>query len=337
MFKKILYFLSISLLISCKTEVSKVSVRVEKRQIMVDNSPYLIKGICYHPVSKGNSKRSFEKLTEDLTLMVEAGINTIRVYEPIDDKDILDKIHAEGLKVIMGFGYNQNGNYDILSGSFIDYINTYKDHKAILMWELGNEFNYHPEWFEGDMKNWYNVMNSAAGLIHQNDTAHPVTTAHGEVPDSLALQLSPNIDVWGMNVYRWDDPEKIFSEWKAISKKPMYLSEAGADSFMTIEKNNYQKGTNERAQADATKSILESLFNHTDICSGVTLYAFVDELWKAGSPNTQDAGGWAPNSSGVPYDGTPNEEYWGIVDIKRNKKEAFHIVKEKYNSFSKKH
>ena len=57
------------------------------------------------------------------------------------------------------------------------------------------------------------------------------------------------------------------------------------------------------------------------------LFAYMDEWWKAGNTDTQDPGGWAPNSSGVPYDGTPNEEYWGIVDIDRNKKEAFNIVK----------
>jgi len=42
-------------------------------------------------------------LSEDLALMVEAGINTIRVYSPIDDKSVLDKIHTAGLKVIISF------------------------------------------------------------------------------------------------------------------------------------------------------------------------------------------------------------------------------------------
>ena len=50
--------------------------------------------------------------------------------------------------------------------------------------------------------------------------------------------------------------------------------------------------------------------------------------------NQQDIGGWAPNSSGVPYDGAPNEEYWGIVDIDRNKKETFEVIKEKFLNFS---
>lgn len=322
--------------ISCNEIDSTNVVSIAERKILLNNKPYLIKGICYHPVAKGSKDRTFENLTEDLALMIEAGINSIRVYAPIDDIAVLDEIDAAGLKVIIGFGYNQGGKYDILSGSFIDYVNKYKNHKSILLWELGNEFNYHPEWFDGDIKNWYTAMNNAASLIHQNDSNHPVTTAHGELPDSLALSLSPNIDVWGMNVYRWDNPDSIFSQWEAVSSKPMYLSEAGGDSYMTISKDGYEKGVNEKAQANSTKNILISVFNNTEICSGVTLFSFTDGWWKAGEPDVQNPGGWAPNSSGVPYDGTPNEEYWGIVDIERNKKKAFIEVKEKFTTYSTK-
>ena len=194
-----------------------LEVKISGRNIMVNNAPYTIKGICYHPVPRDSDKRSFENLTQDLALMVEAGINTIRVYEPIDDQKVLDEIDAAGIKVIIGFGYNQDGNFDIYSGTFIDYINKYKDHEAILLWELGNEYNYHPEWFDGDIKNWYRALNLAADMIHQNDASHPVTTAHGELPDVLALSSCPNIDVWGMNVYRWDDPTEIFAQWKDLS------------------------------------------------------------------------------------------------------------------------
>ncbi|NNK71683.1 MAG: hypothetical protein HKO94_00690, partial [Flavobacteriaceae bacterium] len=251
----------------------------------------------------------------------------------IDDRAVLDQIDKAGMKVIIGFGYDQGGHFDILSGSFIDYVNTYKNHNAILFWELGNEFNFHPEWFGDDIRNWYNALNMAADKIHDNDSHHPVATAHGELPDAMALSLSPNIDVWGMNVYRWDEPETIFSEWSEISDKPMYLSEAGADSYMTITKDGYEQGVNEKAQADATANILDGIFNNSDICSGVTIFAFVDELWKAGNNDQLNPGGWAPNSTGVPYDGTPNEEYWGLVDIDRNKKMAFEIVKKKYAEY----
>jgi exo-beta-1,3-glucanase (GH17 family) len=283
----------------------------------------------------GTRIRSFNNLDEDLALMKEAGINTIRVYSPITEETVLDKIDAAGIKVIIGFGYNQDGKYDILSGTFIDYVKKYRNHNAILLWELGNEYNYHPEWFDGDIQNWYKALNNAAELIHQNDPSHPVTTAHGELPDSLALNTCRNIDVWGMNVYRWDNPEPIFTQWEAISSKPMYLSEAGADSYMTISKDGYDQGENEKAQADATTNILDAIFSNLNICSGVTVFAFNDELWKAGNNDQLDPGGWAPNSSGVPYDGSPNEEYWGIVNIDRSKKMAFDVVKEKYTNVSK--
>ena len=315
---------------SCSKKTNMDVISVSERQILVNENPYLIKGICYHPVPKGSKDLSFDSLDQDLTLMVEAGINTMRVYAPIDNKNVLDKIHEAGLKVVIGFGYNQGGHFDILSGTFVDYINTFKNHPAILMWELGNEYNYHPEWFEGDIKNWYKALKEAADLAHENDTNHPVTTAHGDLPDALALSICTNIDVWGMNSYRWDNPEAIFSEWEAVSHKPMYLSEAGGDSYMTISRDGYEVGSNEKAQADANENILNAIFKNQDICSGVTMFSFTDGWWKAGNPDKQDPGGWAPNSSGVPYDGAPNEEYWGMVDIDRNKKETFEIISTKY-------
>lgn len=333
--KILILLLCIPFLFACKSEIETNIVSLSGRKIVLNNTPYVIKGICYHPVPKGSNKRDFGNLKQDLALMKEAGINTIRVYEPIEEIEVLDEINNTGIKVIIGFGYNQSGKNDILSGTFLNYVNKFKNHKAILMWELGNEYNYHPEWFQGDIKNWYLAMNNAAKIIQENDKNHPTTTAHGDLPDALALEMSPNIDVWGMNVYRWDNPTSIFKQWQSISTKPMYLSEAGGDSYMVIEKAGYKKGVNEKAQADATKNVLKSVFNNQEICSGITLFSFTDGWWKAGNNNKQDIGGWAPNSSGVPYDGSPNEEFWGIVDINRNKKQAFAIVKNQYTMLKK--
>ncbi|GAB1308077.1 hypothetical protein KH5_07600 [Urechidicola sp. KH5] len=323
-------------LFACEKQVqqTEMAVNTNSRIFKFQGAPYLIKGICYHPVPKGSNQRSFENIDQDLKLMLEAGINTIRVYAPIDNIEVLDKINTAGLKVIVGFGYNQNGVYDILSGSFIEYVKKYKNHPAILMWELGNEYNYHPEWFSDDIKNWYNVLNKAAALIHKVDSQHKVTTAHGELPDTLAMGMCNEIDVWGLNIYRWDNPDDLFQQWKRISSKPMYLSEAGGDSYMTISKKGYEKGVNERAQADANANILDRIFENREVCSGVTMFSFTDGWWKAGNNNSQDVGGWAPNSSGVPYDGTPNEEFWGMVDIDRNKKKTFNVIKEKYTSMN---
>ena len=334
MIKQIAVFLLAIIFVANTNKANADVVRVSGRQIFVNDTLYTVKGVCYNPVPKGTERRSFINLTEDLELMKDAGINTIRVYSPITEVAVLDQIDAAGLKVIIGFGYNQGGHFDILSGTCADYVNTYKSHGAILFWELGNEYNYHPEWFGGNIDNWYKALNNATDAIHRLDPSHPVSTAHGELPDSKALSLCPNIDVWGMNVYRWDNPEAIFSEWSVLNSKPMYLSEAGADSYMAAELNGYKQGDNELAQADATRNILEQIFRHRDICSGVAIFGFVDELWKAGNNDSLDPGGWAPKSSGVPYDGAANEEYWGIVNIDRSKKLAFDVVKDKFTKIN---
>ena len=309
-------------------------VEVSGRQLIVDNTPYFMKGVCYHPVLRGETERNFSTIDQDLELISEAGINTIRVYAPIDDMEVLDKIDAAGLKLIVSFGYNQKGVYDILSGTFLDYIMKYKDHNSILIWELGNEYNYHPEWFGGDIQNWYNALSQATDQIHDIDPNHPVATAHGDMPDKQALASNPNIDIWGLNVYRWDQPQSVFKEWQTVSDKPVYLSEAGADSYMKISKAGFKQGENQRAQAVANAKIIDAVLDRSDVASGIFVFSFTDGLWKAGNPDQQDIGGWAPNSSGVPYDGAPNEEYWGIVDINRNKKETFEVIKERFVNFS---
>jgi hypothetical protein len=310
-----------------------LEVKIQDNRMTVDGNPYYMKGICYHPVKIGKTKRSFETLSEDLILMKEAGINTIRVYEPIDDIAVLDKLSKEGIKVVISFGYNQKGRFDIVSGTFIDYVRKYKNHEAILMWELGNEYNYNSQWFGGDINNWYKAMELVSQMIQIEDPYRLVSSAHGDLPSIDALNIAPSIKVWGMNVYRWDQPESIFEEWKAISNKPMYFAELGADSYMTKSTEKYTQGENQIAQANANKIILDQVLSNSDKNIGSFIFQFTDGLWKAGNPKKQDTGGSAPNSDGTPYDGTANEEYWGIVDINRNKKITFDVVKDAYVNF----
>jgi len=310
-----------------------IEVKIENNTMVVNGESFYMKGICYHPVKIGKTKRSFDNLDDDIILMKEAGINTIRVYEPIDDINVLDKLGNAGIKVVISFGYNQKGKFDIVSGTFINYVRKYKNHEAILMWELGNEYNYNPQWFGGDIKNWYKAMELVSQIIQIEDPDRLVSSAHGDLPSKDALNIASSIQVWGMNVYRWDKPASIFSEWQAISDKPMYFAELGADSYMTKATNKYTKGINEQAQADANEIILNEVLSNYDKNIGSFVFQFTDGLWKAGNPSKQDTGGSAPNSDGTPYDGTANEEYWGIVDINRNKKITFDVIKNAYVDF----
>ena len=126
----------------------RTGVWTDEGQLFTEDGPYFIQGVCYHPVPVGEELRSFESLTQDLSILQDLGVNTIRVYEPIASTAVLDEIHAAGLSVILGFGYDQGGVFDLKSGTYLDYVQQFKSHPAILCWELGNEYNYHPEWFD---------------------------------------------------------------------------------------------------------------------------------------------------------------------------------------------
>src|SRR6056300_1071077 len=247
-----------------------------------------IKGVCYHPVPKGDTLRSFATIDEDLALMKAAGMNTIRTYSPIAEVEVLDKIAAADMKVIVGIGYNQEGYFDLLSGSYLEYVSRFKDHEAILLWELGNEYNYHPEWFEGDIENWYKALNDASINIHKHDKNHPVSTAHGDFPNDQARSLVTDIDLWGVNVYRWDQPLSILEQWAEVSSKPIYFAELGSDSYMTITRDIYEEGVSELAQSDANSIMLNDVLNNIELSAGIVVFQFVDGLWKAGNPERQD-------------------------------------------------
>ncbi len=331
----VLIFLTVLFMAGCKDSVQSQSnkVWVEQAKLQTHQGSYFIKGVCYHPVDKGQTKRSFERLTQDLDLMRKAGINTIRVYEPIDSEEVLDEIYKAGIRVIVSFGYNQQGRYDLRSGSYLDYVRKYKEHPAILLWELGNEYNYHPEWFGGSLDLWYTTAAQAITEIHKIDSEHPVASAHGEVPTKEVIQQLNELDLWGLNVYRWDESHKAIEDFNRLSDKAVYFSELGADSYMTSAKLGYEQGKNQKAQADALAKMLSQILTPQTRSVGVAIFSFTDGWWKAGNPESQDVGGWAPGSSGVPYDATANEEYWGIVDIDRNTKEVYAVIQSSFKAY----
>ena len=329
-----LRFAVLALLIGVLGCAPRSGVWVENGLLQTAEGSHPIKGVCYHPVAIGSDTRSFETLASDLELMRELGANTLRVYEPIADEAVLDAISAAGLRVIIGFGYNQGGAYDLLSGTYLDYVKRFKSHPAILCWELGNEYNYHPEWFGGSLDTWYATLRETSAAIQTADPDHPVATAHGEVPEAELIASLPDIDLWGLNVYRWDESHSAIADFAERSDKPVYFSELGADSYMTEAKLGYEAGDNERAQADATEKMLGNILTDRPRAAGVAVFSFTDGWWKAGQPDQQDVGGWAPGSSGVPYDGTANEEYWGLVNVHREPKAAFDVVRTFYHAWN---
>jgi hypothetical protein len=311
------FFLAVSF--SC---FSQDKVTVSGRKILLNGSLYQIKGVCYAPHAVGAPEwiPDWSKVSQDISMMKAACINTIRTYRPIQDKGVLDAFANAGIRIIIGFTLEETRN-----GTYANYINTYKNHPAILMWVHGNEFNYHPDWFSNNLNNWYSTLNAAAGNTKSLDPNHPVATVHGELPPQDAINACPNIEVWGMNIYRQNNVGPLFTDWAARSGKPMFIAESGSDSYPDVN-----------APAVSVTSIWTSVNNNgtwkssNSICSGITFFSWTDEWWKSGDDWNQNTGGF-PNI-GVTPDGFANEEYWGILDIYRNPKPAYNSLKTAYCS-----
>ncbi|HEX6764973.1 MAG TPA: glycoside hydrolase family 2 TIM barrel-domain containing protein [Polyangiaceae bacterium] len=305
-------------------------IRVEGRELVVDCVPYEVRGVCWNPVPKGATHPAgldYAGLSvTDVPLMRTAGINTVRTYERIEDMAVLDRLFDAGIRVLdTVYGYGGDAASVVTAR-----VNAVKNHPAILGWVLGNEWNYNGLYTSLSHADSLARINEAAALVKAADDSHPVITVYGEVPTTATLGAMPDIDIWGINAYRGISFGDLFSTWEARSEKPMFLSEYGADAY-----NANLPGYDPMSQAEATAALVGELLAHSvtrhadGVVLGGTIFEWADEWWKAGNPNTQEAGGTAPG--GGPYpDQTFNEEYWGVVDIDRMPRPAYDELKALY-------
>mmetsp|Transcript_150723 Transcript_150723/g.420140 ORF Transcript_150723/g.420140 Transcript_150723/m.420140 type:complete len:581 (-) Transcript_150723:534-2276(-) len=300
-------------------------IQLSGKQIAVDGKPLHLKGVNWNPVKKGGTHPwglDFAGTVEaDSKLMVEAGINAVRTYEALTDRNVLDKLWERGIYVLSTvYGWGGDSVETV-----VDRVNSVKDHPAILMWVVGNEWNYNGLYVGMSHDAAVARILDVVKLIKQHDADHPVSTIYGEIPSASTLSSLNEIDVWGTNVYRGISFGNLFDVWASRSSKPMYLGEYGADAW-----DAKGQGENQNAQALATTSLTEEIVKQSStraggVCSGGMIFEFNDEWWKddQGSRWQHDVGGHAPG--GGPYpDYTFNEEWWGLVDIERTPRQAYY-------------
>ena len=346
-------------------------VSVSGRQLIVQKrnldgstappAPYIIRGAVWSPASRitststtdsnnANKRRPEFRIwyTKDIPLLADMNVNTVRlVIDPGFDATLgpfglrtLDALHARGIMVIMTVDDGINSLSRISSA-----VNFYKDHPAILMWMLGNEWN---------INRYYGVANSAAdaaqrtenaaALIKSIDPNHPVSTSYGDIDiDGSGLRfedtkhyvndVATSVDVWGLNIYRGESFGTLFSQWASISAKPMFLSEFGTDAFFSsCARTNPPEGTlDERVQGVWDLSLWNEVVKNlsatdpTRVALGATVFEFNDEWWKVQPSGTQERSGFL-FVNGHPDD-FANEEYFGIVDIDRKPRGIYHVLR----------
>ena len=302
-------------------------IQVVGKQLLVDGKPFHMKGVAWNPVPKGGSHPrdlDFAGLVEqDAALMQRMGVNAIRTYEAITDVKVLDTLWSKGIWVVNSV-YNYGGSS---ANSAAEAVRATKDHPAILMWSIGNEWNYNGLYVGMSFRDSIARVREVAEIVRSVDTAHPISSIYGEVVgkfDEAVDLLRDEIDIWGINTYRGISFGNMFSQYEAVSDKPMYLGEYGADAF-----NANINREDPESQARATRELTEEIISESSVvgpgaCIGGFVFEFADEWWKdgGGSPRVHDTGGIAPG--GGPYpDKTFNEEWWGLVTVDREPRQAF--------------
>ncbi|MGH9396525.1 MAG: glycoside hydrolase family 2 TIM barrel-domain containing protein [Terriglobia bacterium] len=320
-------------------------------------APYTIRGVDWSPASKTTNttptdpnnvnvrRPEFQNWYQtDAPLIAAVNANTIRTYMDMGAdsstfdstvKPILDLLYNSGIMVILTVDDAINSTSRIQQA-----VPLYKDHPALLMWLVGDEWNNNLYFgVAPSVQDAAQRTQNAAQLIKSLDTNHPVATSYGDIDiDANGLRLSdtsnyvnsvcPSVDVWGLQIYRGNTFGTLFSQWQSISPKPMFLAEFGADAFAssTVLVTCPQGAVNEQAQVDWDLSLWNDLSKNlsaqdtSKVCLGGLVFEFEDEWWKVSPPDSQQTCGFA--SSGQP-DGFANEEFFGIVDIDRNPRQVY--------------
>lgn len=297
---------------------------VKGRRVLVDGKTIHLKGVNWNPVTKGGvHPRDIDfagNVKRDSVLMQEAGINVLRTYEAIVDTNVLDVLWAHGVQVINTV-YNNAGEP---LGAITRKVNAVKHHPAILMWAIGNEWNYNRCYSEMSFESCLTRVRDAARQVKLLDMTHPVASVYGELAPFDVIERMPEIDVWGTNYYGGATFSDLFDRWSARAFKPLFIGEFGADAFDT--KAGME---NEEAQAYATASLTYEINSRSvvwedGVCLGGMIFELADEWWKdgGGSPMTQEKGGIAPGAGPYP-DSVFNEEWWGLTRIDRSPRKAY--------------
>jgi len=307
-------------------------IRVSGRSLLIGDEPFIMKGVCWNAVPRGavhppSTENELALATIDAPLMAAAGINTVRTYTTVASVAVLNAFWAHGIYVV-------NPINPLASDSDIDAaVDATKAHPALLMWSLGNEWNYNGLYVDLPHAECIERIDAAARRIKARD-GHPVVSVYGELPSADTVVALSAIDVWALNVYRYDDFGDLFAVWAErtpSADKPMLLGEWGADAYNS-NGNDGAGAEDQPSQAAATTTLGDQIIANLvpnnggggggGVCFGGALFEWADEWWKAGNEWQHDVGGTAPG--GGPYpDRTFNEEWWGLVDVERTPRLAY--------------
>jgi hypothetical protein len=275
-----------------------------------------------------------EYAAQDVPLIAGVAANTVKTYSPFEANEkgraILDLLYESGLMVVMNV---MPSKWDADNQAYLQVVDYFRGHPAILMWQLGNELNYNKLYSTATLDQAVTLVAQAVDAIHAADPDHPVSVSWGNAPSAAEMAKLQAVDVWSLNLYPSLEMTPRLTSWSAASSKPMFVGEYGADAY-----NTKLAAEDQDSQATATTRLTQQIRAQTNLTDpklpalGGCVFNLTDEWWKiAGTASTHDPGGF--DNSGVYPDGVADEEWWGILTVEREPRKAYAALKALYQTF----
>ncbi len=252
---------------------AKVEVRQAngRWQLLVNHEPFFIKGA-------GLEYGDQEKLAA-------AGGNSFRTWRTDNGresgKEILDRALKNKLYVTLGldlsrerhgFDYSDPKAVARQFAGIKAQVLRFKDHPALLMWDIGNELNLNSH----NPKVW-DAVNDISKMIHQIDPNHPTTTSIAGISKELVDQIksrAPDLDLLSVQSYAdivnlprelresgWGGPYAV-TEWGATGHWECGKTGWGApiEDNSTVKANAYRKRYEVAIASDANNCLGSYVF-----------------------------------------------------------------------------
>ena len=330
--------------------------------LTVNGKPLMINGVNwdYFPIGtnynyslwKQSDKFIQEALDEEMGLLKNMGVNTIRVYTGMPKKWIEYVYTNYGIYTMLNHAFGRYGltldgvwtpnteysnpkTREILLKETQEMATEYKDTKGLLFFLLGNENNYGLFWDGAETEDipvkdrkstvraesMYKLFNEAVVSMKSIDSSHPIAICNGDLLflDIIAKECK-DVDILGTNVYRGVSFGDVFERVKKEFGKPVLFTEFGSDAFNVLTNQEDQK-----AQAFYLKGNWKEIYENAagigkagNSLGGFT-FQFSDGWWKYGQTKNLDAhdsnASWS--NGGYQKDFTEgqnnmNEEWFGI-------------------------
>ena len=180
----------------------------DKWQLLLNRKKYAIKGV-------GVGYQYGKKGEDYLKMASSLGANTVRTWG-VDQgtKAYLDAADKLNLKVCAGIWLNPiapSGRCSYITDrkyrrkvrkEALQYVRRFKDHPAVLFWNLGNEVFHFTKHSEKERVAFARFLNKLAGEIKKIDPYHPIVyTSSALAGHRYIVQYVPNIDIFGINLY----------------------------------------------------------------------------------------------------------------------------------------